>query len=67
MRDKTYIPAPEVCERLGVSDMWLYRTLHRKGSDFPRPFYFGKRRFFDLAELESWEAKQRQPSAGAAS
>jgi predicted DNA-binding transcriptional regulator AlpA len=51
-----YITAPQLLLRFGgMSDMWLVRMLERD-STFPRPYYFGgKRRFFKLSELESWE------------
>ena len=50
-----YISATQVCQRYGgLSDMWLHRMLARDPS-FPRPTYFGKRRFFRIDELIAWE------------
>jgi hypothetical protein len=43
-------------DRYGVSHMWLERELKRN-PDFPRPFKFGRIRFFKIAELEAYEKK----------
>ncbi|MGO9684618.1 MAG: hypothetical protein ACLP0B_14955 [Steroidobacteraceae bacterium] len=50
-----YLSAPQVCARYGGrSHMWLERLLARD-PDFPRPQYFGRLRFFKIAELETYE------------
>jgi predicted DNA-binding transcriptional regulator AlpA len=50
-----FITASQVCLRYGgLSDMWLFRMLERDPT-FPRPVYFGKRRFFRIDELIAWE------------
>jgi hypothetical protein len=50
-----YISAPQVCDRYGGrSHMWLVRKLETDPR-FPRPTYFGRLRFFKIAELEAYE------------
>jgi len=50
-----YLSAAQVLVRYGgLSDMWLFRIMLRDPS-FPRPIYFGKRRFFRIDELITWE------------
>jgi hypothetical protein len=50
-----YLTAPQTCERYGGrSHMWLSRILSRDET-FPRPYYFGRLRYFKIAELEQWE------------
>jgi len=60
-----YLTAPQVCQRYGNrSHMWLQRMLQRDPS-FPRPNYFGRWRFFKIAELVDWEraaAAKRAPN-----
>jgi hypothetical protein len=38
----------------GRSHMWLQRKLDDDPT-FPRPFYFGRLRFFKIRDLERWE------------
>jgi hypothetical protein len=38
----------------GVSHMWAERHI-QDDPDFPRPTYFGRLRFFKIAELEAYE------------
>jgi hypothetical protein len=48
--------------------MWLVRKLNSDPT-FPRPHYFGRLRFFKLAELEDYERRAvapRQPAAAVA-
>lgn len=37
-----------------VSDMTLWRWLNDAASDFPKPIYIGRRRFWREADLASW-------------
>ena len=54
------LTAPQVRERFGdISDMTLWRWLESPTLGFPRPVYIQRRRFFDAAEIEAWEAKRR--------
>ena len=60
-----YISAPQVCARYGgVSHMWLQRKLKGDPS-FPRPYKFGRLRFFKINELENWERKTAAKSRAA--
>ncbi len=54
----TYIPGPKVRTRYNVTDMTIYRWLNDEDMDFPRPYYFGRFRYWLLAELEAWERAQ---------
>jgi hypothetical protein len=38
----------------GVSHMWIERRLV-DDPEFPKPVYFGARRFWALADIEVWE------------
>ena len=40
----------------GVSHMWIDRRL-ADDPEFPKPVYFGARRFWPLAAVELWERK----------
>jgi predicted DNA-binding transcriptional regulator AlpA len=53
-----YIPGPKVRARYGVTDMTIHRWLHDDDMGFPRPYYFGRFRYWLLAELETWERAQ---------
>ena len=56
--DDTFLPVAKVRARYGgVSDMWLWRKLHGKDSDFPKPVYMGKRRFWRLGDLRAYERR----------
>lgn len=57
------IAAHEVRHLCGdVSDMWLHRRL--ADSDFPKPIYIGRRRFWREADVIAW--LDAQASEGAA-
>lgn len=50
-----YISAPQVLSRYGGrSHMWLERKL-KTDPRFPRPDYFGRLRFFQIAKLEAYD------------
>jgi predicted DNA-binding transcriptional regulator AlpA len=50
-----YIRAPQLLERYGGrSPMWLVRRL-QTDKHFPRPKYFGRLCFFEVAAIEKWE------------
>ena len=58
------IPAAQVREHFGgVSDMWIHRRLH-DDSEFPRPLYIGRLRFWRLSELVAWEARLPRSNPG---
>jgi predicted DNA-binding transcriptional regulator AlpA len=52
-----FLPARQVCDRYGVSEMWVWRRL-KDDSGFPRPIMISGRRFWRLSELEEWEGAQ---------
>src|ERR1019366_4546840 len=55
--DTSYLTAGQVRVRYGsCSHMWLIRRMQDSG--FPAPAYFGRRRFWRLSDLESWERDQ---------
>jgi|NGEPerStandDraft_6_1074524.scaffolds.fasta_scaffold408591_1 predicted DNA-binding transcriptional regulator AlpA len=50
-----YITARQLRHRYGdVSHMWIERRI-ADDPDFPKPVYFGPRRHWLLAALETWE------------
>jgi predicted DNA-binding transcriptional regulator AlpA len=56
----TFLPAAKVRERYGVSDMSLWRWLRDSDLAFPKPIYIRGRRFWRLADLETWEAARQK-------
>jgi predicted DNA-binding transcriptional regulator AlpA len=59
----SFLPASGVWSRYGVTSMTLHRWLANTEMAFPQPFYLGRFRFWRIAELEAWEAKQPRVSA----
>lgn len=52
---QVYINTRQLRDRYGgVSHMWVERRMVDELS-FPKPVYFGARRFWRIAELEAWE------------
>lgn len=58
-----YLSAPQVLKRFAISDMTLFRWLKNPENDFPRPIYFGPRRYWKLPDLEAWERRAAARSA----
>jgi predicted DNA-binding transcriptional regulator AlpA len=56
-----YLTARAVYERYSICDMTLSRWVSDERKDFPKPVYFGRFRYWRLAELVAWE--RRQPVA----
>lgn len=54
--DSKFISASQLREHRYAqrSHMWLVRLL-KNDPDFPRPVWFGKMRFFEVAALEAYE------------
>ena len=50
-----YMPARRAWERYGVTSMTLSRWIADPRVAFPKPFYFGRNRYFKFSELEAWE------------
>ena len=53
--DGGFLPARAVWERFGVTSMSLHRWLADPGSNFPRPVYIGRFRYWKLSEIVEWE------------
>jgi predicted DNA-binding transcriptional regulator AlpA len=50
-----YIPTRQLRDRYGgVSQMWIERRMADDPA-FPKPVYFGARRYWPIAALEAWE------------
>jgi len=53
---EVYLKSRQVRARYGnVSDMWLHRRLADPTSDFPRPVYLSRERFWRLSDLLAYE------------
>jgi predicted DNA-binding transcriptional regulator AlpA len=63
--DAKFLTASQICERFGVSLMWIVRRL--KDSSFPQPIRFGNsktsRRFWRIVDVEAWEHDLAEKSA----
>lgn len=56
-----FLSAKSVRDRYdSVSDMTLFRWLRDPRMAFPAPIYFGRRRYWKLADLVAWE-RSRAP------
>jgi predicted DNA-binding transcriptional regulator AlpA len=55
-----YLSAPKVMERLGVSQMTLWRWLQDPDMDFPKPHRFQRNRHWNLCELIAWERANKE-------
>ena len=53
--EDAFLPARRVWERYGVTSMTLHRWLADERLNFPKPVYFGRFRYWPLADLEAWE------------
>jgi predicted DNA-binding transcriptional regulator AlpA len=66
----TYLRIKAVRKRYGdVSEMTINRWVEDKEMEFPRPDYFGRCRFWKLADLEAWERsprKEKRPAGAVA-
>lgn len=51
-----FLPARQVWERYGVTQMTLWRWLRDPDLNFPRPHYLGRYRYWKISDLEAWEA-----------
>ena len=59
-----YIPGPQVCRRYQRTDMTIHRWLNDAEMGFPRPYYFGRYRYWKIEELEAWERAQAAKQSG---
>ena len=53
--DGALLPARQVWERYGVTDMTLHRWIRDERRNFPKPVYIGRFRYWRLADLQRWE------------
>ncbi|MDI1344796.1 MAG: hypothetical protein PSV22_11935 [Pseudolabrys sp.] len=70
--NETFLTAPQLYARWGVSHMYVVALLERD-ADFPKPSYFGRRRRWRVSEIEKYERivaargappkKAKQPAA----
>lgn len=61
----SYMPARDVRRRYRVSDMTLRRWLADEDLGFPKPYYFGRLRYWLERELIEWEVVQPRERATA--
>jgi predicted DNA-binding transcriptional regulator AlpA len=50
-----FLPARQVSQRYGISDMTLWRWIHNGPLGFPPPIYIGRFRYWRAADLIAWE------------
>jgi hypothetical protein len=63
-RQAVFLTTRQLRDRYGgVSHMWIERRL-LDDPEFPKPVYFGIRRFWKLAGLETWERTRAAKSLG---
>lgn len=62
--DNIKLPAKQVRQRFGVSDMSIYRWLRDEKLHFPKPIIINRRRYWALDEIVAWE-RSRSPSVPA--
>ena len=62
-RPRRYLTGPQVCERYGGRSLvWLWRKL-KADPTFPRPKWISRRRYFDEAEIEAYDAAPERSDA----
>lgn len=52
------LPATPVRARYGVSDMTIFRWLNDEKLGFPKPIRINGRRYWRIADLQAFEARQ---------
>ncbi|MCJ2136378.1 DNA-binding protein [Methylobacterium sp. J-026] len=57
------LPAPHLLARYKVSDMTLFRWLKDERLSFPQPIRINGRRYWRLADLQAFEARQASKEA----
>ena len=53
--DDVLIPAAQILERYGISEMTLWRWLRDNELGFPRPIVINRRRYWWKAGVSAWE------------
>jgi predicted DNA-binding transcriptional regulator AlpA len=59
---ETFLNSVQVRNRYGVGRNWIERRT--ADSNFPRPTYFGPRRFWKIGQLIEWERAQASKTPG---
>ena len=60
----SFLTAAQVRARYGgVSDMAIWRWLHDPKLAFPQPMRINRRRFWQLADLDGFDQRQREQGA----
>ena len=54
----TYLTAPGVRARYGISKQTIWRWLRRHELGFPKPTRINTRLYWKLCELEAWESSR---------
>lgn len=63
-QENTRITGPQLLARFGgISDMTLWRWLQDPALNFPRPLVINRRRYWRLADIETWERAQASSRA----
>lgn len=52
------LPAAQVRRRYGVSDMTVFRWVNDEKLNFPQPIRINSRRYWRVADLQAFEARQ---------
>ncbi len=62
---RTYLPTPAVRARYGVTKQSLWRWLQNDVLGFPKPRRINNRLYWNVTELETWEASREEGGANA--
>ena len=60
---RTYLTAPAVQARYGITKQTVWRWLKRDALGFPRPKRINNRLCWTLTELEAWESTRTEEGA----
>jgi predicted DNA-binding transcriptional regulator AlpA len=57
-KPETYLRTRQIRQRYNCSAMWIERRLRDPASNFPKPIFLGRLRYWALSALERWEAEE---------
>jgi predicted DNA-binding transcriptional regulator AlpA len=60
---QTYLTAPGVRTRYGITKQTIWRWLKNEALGFPRPSRINNRLYWKLVELEAWEMTRTEGGA----
>jgi predicted DNA-binding transcriptional regulator AlpA len=60
MNSKAYLTALRVRQRYGITAMTLWRWQRNDALQFPQPIVINKRLYWDISDLESWDASRQR-------